>query len=228
MKKQTHLSAVPVGKTFEVWGRKFTVLKQEQDKTFVLAAEVEADMEFRLDGRDFSVAANDFRDSSIKDYLNMEYLDDLENAGADIDGYILPLTIDLKCTMGQHEYGTDTVKAGLLTLEQYGKYYDIIPKIDTPYWLATPWKTPSRSPDTYSTSYVWGVYSNGDYYYWYCNGAYGVRPALTLSPSLLVSVETDENEETCCGHCRSLSEYTNDELIAELQRRLAQEENYDE
>lgn len=31
MKKQTPLSAVPVGKTFEVWGKKFTVLKEEGD-----------------------------------------------------------------------------------------------------------------------------------------------------------------------------------------------------
>ena len=195
MKKQTHLSAVPVGKTFEVWGRKFTVLKQEQGKTFVLAAEVETDMEFRLDDSDFSVAANDFRDSSIKDYLNMGYLDDLENAGADRDSYILPLEIDLKCTLGQHEYGTDTVKAGLLTLEQYGEYYDIIPPVDSPWWLATPWKTPSRSPYTYNTYRVWHVLSNGDCNVWHYGSTYGVRPALTLSPSLLVSVECDEEEE---------------------------------
>lgn len=92
----------------------------------------------------------------------------------------------------------------------------------------TPWKTPSRSPLTYYTVFVWGVYTNGDCISNYYSSSYGVRPALNLNPFLLVSIEVDENEETCCGHCRSLSEYTNDELIAELQRRLAQEENCDE
>ena len=112
-----------------------------------------------------------------------------------MDEDILPMELDLKCTLGQHEYGVSRVHAGLLTLEQYGKYYDIIPKIDTPYWLVTPWKTPSRSPSTYNTSNVWYVVSVGSYYSWSYNYSIGVRPALTLSPSLLVSVECDEEED---------------------------------
>lgn len=39
------------------------------------------------------------------------------------------------------------------------------------------------------------LYSNGDYNYWRYSNSIGVRPALTLSPSLLVSVECDEEEE---------------------------------
>lgn len=97
--------------------------------------------------------------------------------------------------LGQHEYGTARVHAGLLTLEQYGKYYDIIPRIDTTYWLATPWKTPSRSPLTNYTLLVWYVGSDGDYDSWSYDSSIGVRPALTLSPSLLVSVECDEEED---------------------------------
>ena len=111
-----------------------------------------------------------------------------------MDRDILEMELDLKCTLGQHEYGVARVHAGLLTLEQYGKYYDIIPRIDTTYWLATPWKTPSRSPNTCGTGSVWYVYSNGGCGDWNCNGTYGVRPALTLSPSLLVSVECEEEE----------------------------------
>lgn len=219
MKKQTHLSAVPVGKTFEVWDRKFTVLKKEEGKIFVLAAEVETDMKFRFDDSDFSVAANDFRDSSIKDYLNMEYLDDLENVGADRDFYILPLEIDLKCTLGQHEYGTDTVKAGLLTLEQYGEYYDIIPPVDSPWWLATPWKTPSRSPSTGNANGVWSVHTNGNYYYNNYYSSYGVRPALTLNPLLLVAWEDDCVSEDGTRDLNILSAYTLDELLGEIKRR---------
>lgn len=44
-----------------------------------------------------------------------------------------------------------------------------------------------RSPRTVSTYYVWLVYSSGNYNVWYANGSYGVRPALVLPSTLLVS-----------------------------------------
>ena len=49
----------------------------------------------------------------------------------------------------------------------------------TDWWL--------RSPNTYNTNYVWGVRSNGNYGAPDASGAYGVRPALILPSSLLVS-----------------------------------------
>ena len=49
----------------------------------------------------------------------------------------------------------------------------------TVWWL--------RSPVTYYTNYVWSVYSGGDYNSWRANYSYGVRPALILPSSLLVS-----------------------------------------
>ena len=49
----------------------------------------------------------------------------------------------------------------------------------TNWWL--------RSPNTNNAYYVWRVNSGGDYSGWYANGSYGVRPALILPSSLLVS-----------------------------------------
>ena len=195
MMKKMKLADVPFGKNFEIWGHAYTVLDGDDKGVFVLEAETVCEMPFREDEVDYKVAPNDFRDSSVRAYLEGRYTEGLVSAGAKLDEDILPMELDLKCTLGQHEYGVARVHAGLLTLEQYGKYYDIIPRIDTTYWLATPWKTPSRSPFTDDTNNVWLVYSNGGYGGWYCNGTYGVRPALTLSPSLLVSVECDEEEE---------------------------------
>lgn len=191
MLRKTALNEVPVGTTFEVWNRKYTVLDKGRDKIFVLAAEIETEMQFREDDEVYAVAPNDFRDSTIRNWLNDDYLGILQENGLK-NGDILDLEIDLKCTLGQHEYGKDIVKVGLLTLEEYGGYYDVIPRIDSPWWLATPWKTPLRSPNTYNTSYVWSVYSNGDYGRRSYSGTGGVRPALNLSPSLLVTWE-DEN-----------------------------------
>ena len=193
--KKEKLADVPIGKNFEVWGHKYTVLDNEGKGVFVLETDTVRKMPFREDEVDYKVAPNDFRDSSVRACLEEDYLEELIMTGAKLDRDILEMELDLKCTLGQHEYGMVRVHAGLLTLEQYGKYYDIIPRIDTPYWLATPWKTPSRSPYTDDSDYASSVNTDGDWYSNYCSSSYGVRPALTLSPSLLVSVECDEEEE---------------------------------
>lgn len=44
-----------------------------------------------------------------------------------------------------------------------------------------------RSPSAYNTRYVWYVGSNGNCYGWNANDSYGVRPALVLPSTLLVS-----------------------------------------
>ena len=49
----------------------------------------------------------------------------------------------------------------------------------TSWWL--------RSPYTYNTYYAWGVSANGSCYSHYCTVTYGIRPALVLPSSLLVS-----------------------------------------
>lgn len=195
MMKKMKLADVPFGKNFEVWGHAYTVLDGDDKGVLALEADVVCEMPFREDEVDYKVAPNDFRDSSVKEYLEGTYTEELVRTGAKLDEDILPMELDLKCTLGQHEYGTARVYAGLLTLEQYGKYYDIIPKIDTTCWLATPWKTPRCSPDTSNSNYVWNVRSDGGYGGWYYGHTCGVRPTLTLSPSLLVSVECDEDEE---------------------------------
>ena len=206
MMKKMKLADVPFGKNFEIWGHVYTVLDGDDKGVFVLEADAVRMMPFREGKVDYKVAPNDFRDSSVRAYLEGTYIEELVRSGAKTGEDILEMNVDLKCTLGQHEFGIARVHAGLLTLEQYGKYYNVIPQIDTAYWLATPWKTPSRSPNISSTSLVWSVFSNGSYYYWGCNSTCGVRPALTLSPSLLVSVECDEVNEWIIDRSRELFE----------------------
>ena len=195
MMKKMKLADVPFGKNFEIWGHAYTVLDGDDKGVFVLEADAVCEMPFREENVESESAPNNFWDSSVRAYLEGDYLEELVEAGAELDRDILEMELDLKCTLGQHEYGTARVHAGLLTLEQYGKYYDIIPRIDTPYWLATPWKTPSRSPYTNYSGYALYVNTGGGWSSNYCSYSRGVRPALTLSPSLLVSVECDEEEE---------------------------------
>lgn len=192
MTKKMKLGDVSVGKNFKVWGHEYTVLDGDDRGVFVLEADAVCEMPFRGDEVYYEVAPNDFRGSSVRAYLESTYISELIDVGAKLGEDIYLMELDLKCTLGQREYGAVLVHAGLLTLEQYGKYYDIIPRIDRTYWLATPWKTPSRSSHTSDANDVWNVYSDGLYGGWGYHDTCGVRPALTLSPSLLVSVECDE------------------------------------
>ncbi|MEZ3438641.1 MAG: hypothetical protein K1W18_07155 [Oscillospiraceae bacterium] len=212
MAKKIELSKVPAGKSIEVFGKKFTVLEHTNDGVLVLSETVEKEMPFR-DGCEARVAPNDFRDSDVHRYLNGEYLDELTDSMAE-EYAILVMEMDLKCTFGQREYGSWKVRAGLLTLEQYGKYFDIIPKVDCAWWLATPYGTPLRSPYTGNTCYVWFVYTNGNYYNYNYSGSFGVRPALVLSSSLLVSCDDLSGDVST-----QLSGFSDEDLLAEIKGR---------
>lgn len=209
--KQTKLSEVPIGANFKVWGREFTVLDRYWDSAFVLSTKIEDAMPFREDNDEYTVAANDFRNSTVRRWLNNNYLEELQKAGAE-DKDIRDFTLDLKCTLGRHEYGSGIVKAGLLTLEQYGQYYDIIPLVNSWWWLATPWATPLHSPNATDFVGVWTVSFDGSYHNYNCFGFCGVRPALLLDSSLSVSWEYKEINE--------LEKYSMNELIAEVNRRI--------
>lgn len=213
MAKKIELANVPVGKSIEVFEKKFTVLDHTDKGVLVLSESIEAGMPFR-DECETRVAPNDFRDSDICRYLNGEYLDSLMNSTEDADA-ILDMEIDLKCTLGQREYGTWKAKAGLLTLDQYGKYFDIIPKVDDCWWLATPYGTPLRSPVTSNTNYAWLVYTSGYCGGYNCGNSCGVRPALVLDPLLLVSCDDVPDDNVT-----KLSDFSDEELLEEIKRRF--------
>ena len=64
------------------------------------------------------------------------------------------------------------------------------------------------SAGTGCTGQGWNyVDADGDGSGWYYGRAYGVRPTLTLSPSLLVSVECDEEEEDAESRWHKYLEY---------------------
>lgn len=116
----------------------------------------------------------------------------------------------------QREYGTWKAKVGLLTLEQFGKYFDIIPKVDGCWWLATPYVTPLRSSYSGFAEYAWYVFTGGSVNFGgYSYGSRGVRPALILESSLLVSCD-----DVTDGNVTKLSDYSDEELLEEIKRRF--------
>lgn len=207
--KSVTLGDVKIGGIFRALGKEFVKLDADEHGCLVLAKDIWTRMPFR-DGDDPEYP-NDLRRSEIMPYLG-NCLAEFTKNGTPLSTFI-PLRIDLQDTTGQNEYGIFEVRIGLLTLRGYGKYWRLIPKVDAPWWLATPYGTPNCSPLTCNSNYVWGVSTGGSYSSVWCHNSCGVRPVLCFSSALLVSVE-DERE---AGF--SLSDVPLDDLLAEIKSR---------
>ena len=170
---KAQLGNVKNGGIFKALGKKFVKLDADEHGCLVLAKDIWTKMPFR-DGDD-PECPNDLRRSDVMKYLG-NCLAEFTEKGTPLDTFI-PFKIDLQDTTGQTEYGTVEYRIGLLTLRQYGKYWRLIPKVDTPWWLATPYGTPNCSPYTYNSNCVCYVNTDGSVNVW-CNYSCGVRPAL--------------------------------------------------
>ena len=188
--KRIELRKVPCGESFTVFGEEYVALDRVDGGTLAIRKEIWKKAVFdRNDNSNLTQA--DMRDTLA------EYTELLKSRGMK-DSDCLVQHIDLKATDGTLVYGYLDCTVALLTLEQYGRYKEIIPKADDWWWLATPvWTRWLRSPSTYSTLGVWLVSSSGDYYYVNADYSYGVRPVLNFSSSLLVSwLDDEENQGT--------------------------------
>lgn len=222
MKKLAKLSP---GRIFNFAGEKFVVMEQRDGAAFVLLAQSKESCPFN--DKDDVENRNDYTCSTLKERID-KWVEALPRTSEEAAA-ILPFEVDLSCTDRSKSYGTITVKAAPLTLWQYGQFKELIPlNEDDWYWLVTPWACRwLRSPITYDTLRVWGVFSSGR-----CvNGnhasySYGIRPALLLNSDLLVSLD-DEVEDDCCGECDccgskglpNLDGISTATLLEEIQRR---------
>lgn len=114
----------------------------------------------------------------------------------------IPRDVDLTAMDGYKGYGSLNTAVAPLTFDEYRKYNHILtPHIKNWFWLVTPWGSPEK--DNWASNRVCGVNNDGsaDYYNYYDSS--GLAPAFIL----------DKNE-------KSLSDFTNEELIAELNKRL--------
>lgn len=214
MNKKTYLCNLKPGEIFTVFGKRFVKLEDNgDDGSLVLAADIWKMMPFRTVKDDEEPKdPNNFLKSDVLDYLANCLLEIADNGAIYED--LKPFRISLEDTTGQCEYGEMENRIGLLTLRQYGKYWRMIPAVDAPWWLATPYGTPNSSPLTYYTSRVCRVLTDGSSSNYGYSNSCGVRPAFNFNPSLLVSVECEDAEET------ELSQYSLDDLLAEIKKRI--------
>ena len=182
MKKLATLSP---GSIFNFAGERFVVMEQRDGAAFVLLAQSKESCPFN--DNDNVENRNDYTRSTLKERID-KWVEALPRTSEEAAA-ILPFEVDLSCTDRSKSYGTITVKAAPLTLWQYGQFKELIPlNEDDWYWLVTPWACRwLRSPNTVNSDNVWYVYSNGNCNLDGASRSHGIRPALILPSTLLVS-----------------------------------------
>lgn len=130
---------------------------------------------------------NDFATSSLRTYLDVEFLRRLIKAGAPEEMFEY-FNIDLTADDGLKNYYGAYVRIGLITCEEYRILRGNIPALPGQWWTATP-----NSP---INSFVRIVLSNGSLRSisaYRCD--YGVRPLCNLKSEILVSYLNGETTE---------------------------------
>ena len=134
---------------------------------------------------------NDFAASSVRAFLNGDFLEELAAAGADKEAF-LPLALDLTSDDGLKDYGIDRVTIGIYTDQIYREFRNIIPPASDWHWTATPFST-ARNGYEHLVRYVnsSGALNYSSAY----SGVRGVRPLCVLKSDILVSFNEDEVKE---------------------------------
>ena len=179
------------------------VLEDFEDSLLVLSKDSIGEMPFDDEGY------NNFDISSLREYLNDGFIEELKENGADVTA-LCDFTIDLTSDDGLKDYGNSTNKVNLLTCDMYRKYRHLIPNLDNWWWLATAYSTKSNGY-AISARYVGadGTLSNRIAH----RGYSGVRPAFLIKSSIFESRNQD------------LSSFTTEELLREVLLRNVGDNN---
>jgi len=138
---------IEVKTQFTLGGIAWTVIQTAESWVKCIASECVEDRAF--DEKN----SNDFAASSLRHYLNGEFLQKLIEAGAPEEVFEY-FNIDLTADDGLKKYGGDRVRIGLITCEEYRLFRDNIPALpDRWWWTAT--------PDSPVNNFVRDVYTDG-------------------------------------------------------------------
>lgn len=171
------MKKVKAGETFELAGMEWTVLEVTEQGYKCLAEKLEKFMQF-------DQKKNNWKESSLREYLNGEFFKLLETeAGVD---NIIPFERNLLSLDGQTEYGICEDKVSILGVDEYRNYRHYIPNTDGCwFWLLTPWSTRCNGFNSpVSVVAPSGVIDGYCYYY-----NLGVRPFCIFSPAIFESEE---------------------------------------
>lgn len=164
-----------IGDTFDLIGLKWKILDKTDAGYVCLAEALE-------DEKQFDKNNSDWKKSSLREYLNGEFLEKLSDAVGKEN--IISFERDLFSLDGQTEYGSCEDKVSLLTVDEYRKYRNMIPNTDDGWWwLITPWSTPCNDYERSATV----VSPSGLIFNYGCGNCGGVRPFCIFSSSIFES-----------------------------------------
>ena len=164
-----------IGYIFDLIGLKWKILDKTDAGYVCLAETLE-------DERQFDKNRSNWKNSSLREYLNVEFLEKLSDSVGKEN--IISFERDLFSLDGQTEYGSCEDKVSLLTVDEYRKYRSMIPNTgDRWWWLITPWSTPCND---YERS-VTVVSPSGNFNRSGCDCSNGVRPFCIFSSSIFES-----------------------------------------
>lgn len=176
--KNTRLipSGLKAGDKFDLIGLTWTILDITDEGYKCFADKLEDDMKF-------DAKSNDWKTSSLREYLNSDFYKKLADAIG--ENNIIPFESDLTSLDGQTEYGFCEDKISLLGVDEYRAYRKHIPNASYWWWLINPYSTPcngyKESVAVVSPSGI--VRRNG------CGNDNGVRPLCIFSSSIFESEE---------------------------------------
>lgn len=165
---KTRIKKPSAGEHFFYNGIEFIALGEEQGGILAVVAErLEERMAFDKNNK------NDWRSSTLREYLNSEYIDNFDTDD------LLPFVSDLTSDDGMTDYGTSEDFVALLSDNLYRKYRKFMPQYDTWVWTITPWSCTPGHADSERLVYTSGALNR--------SGAIigtGVAPACIFNPSI--------------------------------------------
>lgn len=166
----TSIALPKPGEHFNYKGMEFIALNEEQGGLLAVAAKtLPEEMPFDKDD------CNDWRSSTLREYLNKEYIKNFNEED------LLPLTSNLMADNGMKDYGTCEDKLAILSDAHYREYREYIPEYDKAYvWSITPW---SCSPSNAYNERVVSA-STGNIYSGNASYSNGVAPACIFNPKI--------------------------------------------
>lgn len=191
--KTAAINTFGAGSIFNYGGIRWILLEHARNAALCLAADLLPD-EKPFDEKE----SNDWAGSSLRAYLNGDFMKELVAAGADADAFV-EMVVDLTSDDGLDDYGTDRCKIALISDAQYRRFRKIIPNANNWWWTITPFSTAKNG---YSRA-ARIVYTSGALnYYNAWNGDAGVRPLCNLKSSIMVSFDPEEatNRTESEGH----------------------------
>lgn len=208
MKKQIELCKVRPGEIFELDGERFARLPYEDAEAILVVLEDALPEDCPFEGDDAEREAhNNFDGSTLESRMNAWL-----RGHSTLFKNTVAKPVDLTTLDGMRDYGMPILLIHPLTVMEYQRFRPFVPLATRAWWTATGWTTAS-SPYSFTSSACY-VGTVGTLYYGNVSRPdFAPRPALYLQSKILVSIDTDEEE-------KKLEDYTELELLGELQRRV--------